>query len=153
MTEPPDAEPQATFVKEHPTGHETRDVNVRAILLFGLFMIIAAVVIHVAIWGLLVFFARQPVTAGEPDFVIVETPQAPPEPRLQAAPEADAAEMRAAEEEFLNSYGWVDEEAGIARIPIEEAMALLEERGLPVRPDLPDVGEEPLIEEEGMQWP
>jgi hypothetical protein len=116
-------------------------------------MIIAAVVIHLAIWGLLVFFARQAVTAGEPDFVIVETPQAPPEPRLQAAPEADAAEMRAAEEEFLNSYGWVDEEAGIARIPIEEAMALIAERGLPVRPDPAGAGEEPLIEEEGMQWP
>jgi hypothetical protein len=34
----------------------------------------------------------------------------------------------------LNSYGWVDQQAGIARIPIDRAMALLAQRGLPTRP-------------------
>ena len=32
----------------------------------------------------------------------------------------------------LNGYGWVDQEAGIARIPITRAIALLAESGLPV---------------------
>ena len=40
------------------------------------------------------------------------------------------AEVRAAESEKLSTYGWVDEEKGIVRIPIEEAMQkLIEEAG------------------------
>jgi hypothetical protein len=39
------------------------------------------------------------------------------------------------QERQLNSYGWVDEKAGVARIPIEHAMELTAQRGLPVRPD------------------
>ena len=34
----------------------------------------------------------------------------------------------------LSSYGWVDEKAGVAHIPIDRAMQLIEERGLPLRP-------------------
>ena len=37
------------------------------------------------------------------------------------------------EERTLYSYGWVDERAGIVRIPIERAMDLLVQRGLPLR--------------------
>jgi hypothetical protein len=52
----------------------------------------------------------------------------PPEPRLQTRPFADIEEQRAEEQQVLTSYGWVDEKAGIVRIPIEEAMRLLAER-------------------------
>ena len=36
------------------------------------------------------------------------------------------------QEKQLNSYGWVDEKAGVAHIPIDHAMDLLAQRGLPV---------------------
>jgi hypothetical protein len=36
------------------------------------------------------------------------------------------------QENQLNSYGWVDEQAGVAHIPIEHAMELTVQRGLPV---------------------
>jgi hypothetical protein len=36
------------------------------------------------------------------------------------------------QEDQLNSYGWVDEKAGVARIPIDRAMDLLVQRGVPV---------------------
>ena len=58
----------------------------------------------------------------------------PPEPRLEADPLSNLAEMRAAEKRALGSYGWIDEEAGVIRIPIERAMELTLERGLPVAP-------------------
>jgi len=38
------------------------------------------------------------------------------------------------QENQLNSYGWVDEKAGVAHIPIEQAMDLIVQRGLPVLP-------------------
>ncbi len=34
----------------------------------------------------------------------------------------------------LNSYGWVDQKTGVAHIPIERAMDLIVQRGLPVVP-------------------
>jgi topoisomerase IA-like protein len=34
----------------------------------------------------------------------------------------------------LESYGWVDKDKGVVRIPIEEAMRLIAERGLPPTP-------------------
>jgi len=38
------------------------------------------------------------------------------------------------QEKQLHSYGWVDEKDGVARIPIERAMELIVQRGLPVYP-------------------
>ena len=41
--------------------------------------------------------------------------------------------IRAAEDQVLNSYAWMDPEKGVVRIPIGRAMDLLAERGLPSR--------------------
>ena len=49
---------------------------------------------------------------------------------LQVASSRDMAELRASEDAQLQSYGWVDRQAGIAAIPIKRAMALLAERGM-----------------------
>lgn len=60
----------------------------------------------------------------------------PPEPRLQGMPghetppQEELRQMREEAEARLNSYEWVDEKAGIARVPISEAMKLLAEKGL-----------------------
>jgi hypothetical protein len=56
-----------------------------------------------------------------------------PEPHLEIDERNEISESRMREEEHLNSYGWVDQPAGVAHIPIERAMQLLAERGLPVR--------------------
>ena len=50
--------------------------------------------------------------------------QLPPEPRLQTAPASELLALRAEERRALSGYGWADEAAGVARIPIDEAMAL-----------------------------
>jgi hypothetical protein len=41
---------------------------------------------------------------------------------------------RAAEDLMLKSYAWVDKDKGIVRIPIQRAIDLLAQRGLPARP-------------------
>jgi len=64
-----------------------------------------------------------------------------PPPRLKPFPgpllEVDAVEglreQRRRDAEILRSYGWVDRERGLVRVPIDRAMDLLLERGLPVR--------------------
>jgi hypothetical protein len=50
--------------------------------------------------------------------------QLPPEPRLQTAPASELLTVRAEERRALSGYGWADEAAGVAHIPIDEAMAL-----------------------------
>jgi hypothetical protein len=42
------------------------------------------------------------------------------------------ATRRAEEEAWFHSYGWLDKDAGLVRIPIDRAMSLIAERGLPV---------------------
>jgi hypothetical protein len=57
----------------------------------------------------------------------------PPEPRLQTEPREDLRNLRESEERTLTTYGWVDRNAGVVRIPIDRAMTLTVERGLPSR--------------------
>ena len=71
--------------------------------------------------------ARQ--DAPPPPMARAEPGRLPPAPRLQTLPAQDLAAVRAEEERTLSTYGWVDEGAGTVRIPIEEAMRLLAERG------------------------
>ena len=72
-----------------------------------------------------------PLSRGDVDRRLAITP---PEPRLQTAPAADLAAYLAKERKLLGSYGWVDREHGIARIPIEEAMRRLAQQGIPEFP-------------------
>ena len=57
-----------------------------------------------------------------------------PAPELQIDPAQDMERYQLPRKETLASYGWVDRQAGIARIPIERAMELIAERGLPAAP-------------------
>jgi hypothetical protein len=50
------------------------------------------------------------------------------EPSLQIAPALDLQTLRQREDRLLRSTEWIDQGAGIARIPIEDAMALLVKR-------------------------
>lgn len=49
----------------------------------------------------------------------------PPEPRLQGHPAAGLVAERAREQALLDSYAWVDRDAGIARIPVDRAMDIV----------------------------
>lgn len=112
--------------------HEEGDVQVRLILMSGTGLVVmTAVVLLVAYW-LFDNFAARWAKLQVPPSPLAETRQPPPEPRLQVVPAQDLQQMRAAEEAVLSSYGWVDEAAGFVRMPIDRAIELLLERGLPV---------------------
>jgi hypothetical protein len=55
-----------------------------------------------------------------------------PSPRLEIDERTELNEDRLAEEEELNSYGYVDDRHTAVRIPIDRAMDLTAQRGLPV---------------------
>jgi hypothetical protein len=63
--------------------------------------------------------------------------QLPPEPRLQGVPghesdpQKDLREKRKADNAENEKLQWIDKNAGIAQIPIEDAVKIIAEKGLP----------------------
>ena len=115
------------------SGHEHTDANVWIIVKFGLWLLISAIVIHVGLGFLFALFVKQS------EETVVEFPLAgqehrlPAAPRLQQFPENEFHDFRVREEAVLHQYGWVNKETGVVRMPIEQAMRLAVERGLPAR--------------------
>jgi hypothetical protein len=56
-----------------------------------------------------------------------------PEPQLETNERTELNKIRLHEEDTLSTYGYVDENAGTVRIPIDRAMDLLAQRGLLTR--------------------
>jgi len=118
-----------------PVHHETSDVNIRGILAAGVGLIVAAVFIYFGVWVLFKYFESREARRVAPEYPLAVTRESrvPPEPRLQSNPREDLQQLREQEDQILRSYGWVDKNAGVVRIPIEEAMRLTVQRGLPAR--------------------
>jgi len=112
--------------------HERKDVDVPSLFMIAFFLALSCVVIFIVVIGMMRYFkAHEPsVTAGQANIPATRALEFPP-PRLLVKPGASLAELRAAEKSDLNAYGWVDRAAGIARVPIDRAMQLLLQRGLP----------------------
>jgi hypothetical protein len=62
-----------------------------------------------------------------------EPTKAFPQPQLQETEVTDLKAVRAAEDQVLNGYAWMDPDGGVVRIPISRAIDLLVKRGLPSR--------------------
>ncbi len=115
--------------------HEESDVNIRGIFVFAVSLFVAAVVIHLAVWGVFRYFNAREARASEIRRFPLAVGDAlpPPEPRLQETPRVDLQRLREQEQQRLNSYGWIDQAGGVVHIPIADAMKLTLERGLPSR--------------------
>lgn len=57
-----------------------------------------------------------------------------PAPQLETDERTELNDVRLREENVLSTYDYVDRNAGTVRIPIDRAIDLLVQRGLPVRP-------------------
>ncbi len=114
-------------------GHETRDISVRIVTWFAVGLVASALVIYAAIIGLYKLFEHQNPSPDAPSRIALDPHMLAPAPQLQTAPAADLEKYTAAENAQLNSYGWIDKSAGVVHIPIERAMALIVQRGLPTR--------------------
>ena len=112
--------------------HERRDVDVLSLLTIALLLFLSCVIIFLVVWGMMRYFKfHEPAkTAGQANLPVT-TGEAFPKPRLQIKGSVDLAKLRAAEKADLDSYGWIDRNSGTVRIPIDRAMQLLLERGLP----------------------
>ena len=115
--------------------HEDTDVSVRGIFAFGAGLLVSAILIQGMIWLLFQYFSERESVRLAPEYPLAagQEMRLPPEPRLQTDPRADLRELRAHESSVLSTYGWVDKAAGVVRIPVDEAMRITAQRGLPAR--------------------
>jgi hypothetical protein len=128
--------------RQRHSGHETTDVSQKSIGLFAIGLVLMiALVLPLLNWT----FWRFEAAARRTD--PVQSPwtddQVPPAPRLQVQPAADLNRLRREEDQWLSSYGWIDLERKLVHIPIDRAMEILAERGLPEPHDPQKVLPEP----------
>jgi hypothetical protein len=129
---------------------EKRDLSTRAILGFLISLAIAGVLMQVILWGFYKHLAgtykmarpANPIATSNRQFPIGDPSQVFPAPRLQPDPTADLNKFRAREDEILNSYGWVDQRSGVVRMPIDRAIDVLSQQGLPVRQQGPTTAQQ-----------
>jgi len=127
-------------------GYERQDLTAQAVFTFLISLAVGGVLVYYVVWGLYDFLdARQrshqpqqsplvkPVETNT-RMVLPEEITKFPQPRLERNERIEINDFRLKEEQTLNSYGWVDEKAGVVRIPIERAMQLVAQRGLPTTP-------------------
>jgi hypothetical protein len=119
-----------------PAGHEPDTVASRGVVIFLAGMAIAAVAVSILIWGVFRLLASDAKSEDRPlpPNVAQALKRVPPAPRLEDRPLALRERLNAQETERLGSYGWVDKSAGTVHIPIERAIDLVAQRGIPDTP-------------------
>lgn len=124
---------------------EARDISIPSVL-WSLVYLAITVIVSLAICVYFFKFATQHVASQEKPRPIIRQQMnsedeqrmtMPQEPRLQGVPghesdpQQDMRDKIASDTAANESYRWVDEKAGIAQIPVKEAMQIIAEKGLP----------------------
>jgi hypothetical protein len=134
MGEPPREMPRTRAAAGF--GHETSDVRIRPLAIFLAWLmgiIVAAACVCAWLFSLLERGAEQRDPAPPP---LADSAERTRGPLLQVSPRQDLEVLRAREERQLHATEWVDKDRRIARIPIDRAIAVTVERGLPKWPEV-----------------
>lgn len=123
-----------SHVTEHPTvGHEENFVQLRPVLLFAVILVVVSGLSFAGVWFMLDFLKLNQAKNEAQLSPLADPNPLPPAPRLQVSPSQDLKQTRQTESAVLNGYYWVDKNAGVVGIPVEQAIKILAERGLPAR--------------------
>ena len=114
-------------------GYETRDANAGGVFKFLAALGTVLLATSLICWGLFRFFTTHERDEAASTSPFADTRQLPLGPQLQVNPREDWLKFREEQEKSLETYAWENRTAGIARVPIEEAMELLVKKGIPVQ--------------------
>jgi hypothetical protein len=107
------------------------EISVRAVLLASVGLLVLGVLAAVSMYFLQVG-TQDGLVARDPSPRPVPTVAADPRvgPRLQMNPDIDLVAMHQRESQIATSWGWVDESQGIVRMPVDEALVWVAEKGI-----------------------
>ena len=110
---------------EGPVDYERGDVPPGAIVRFALILLVCTGVVAGVVLFMMLELKKFEASQDEapPPLAIAGERQAMGPP-LQTDAFQDLATFRHQEHEILNSYGWVDRQRGIVRVPIQDAMRM-----------------------------
>jgi hypothetical protein len=134
-------------------GYERQDIGAAGVLYFLLGLAVAGLFVFFLVDGLYHFLDKRSAAEQAPVNPLVtnapaDTRHIPkeyngdyekflkedfPAPQLEVDERGQLNGIRLKEEETLSTYDWIDKNAGTVRIPIDRAMDLIAQRGLPVR--------------------
>jgi hypothetical protein len=124
MVEPEHPQPEGNH------GHERTDAPTRVVMAFALGLIVVAIIIHFLTAGL--FKVLNAEKRPGPTISPLSPPrELPPAPRLEVFPQIELGHLQQREDRYLYHYSWVDKQKGIVRIPIDRAIDLVAQQGVP----------------------
>lgn len=145
--------PEEQLKDQHPTGqegYEREDMSPAGVLFFMVGLAIVGILISFIVTGMYRYLDSYDARHQAPmNPMAVKTEVDPrimtfheakgqmqktfPQPVLEDNERQQFGTLAEKQDEVLASYDWVDQKNGVVRIPIDKAMDLLAQRGLPVR--------------------
>jgi hypothetical protein len=150
----------------NPAAHgdyERRDIGVAAVLYFLAGLLVAGLIAYLVVYGLYSFLKNQDQARQAPVSPLITSPPGDtrrlpkeyttdaestdyekylkknfPVPQLETDERTQLDKIRLNEEQILSTYDYIDQKTGTVRIPIDRAMDLITQRGLPVRSQSPE---------------
>ena len=142
------------LLRNPAVDYDRTDLSPRGILVFLVGLLVAGIFIELVIWGMFRFLSHSPFfSKGNPSPMVNAQKMPPPkaegvdfenttgvnpstfpEPRLQTDDVVDMRNLLQSEHKILYPAQPFLDKNGTVHLPITEAMKLIEERGLPVKP-------------------
>ncbi len=131
----PDKQTDLSLLEE--MGYEPQDVDVKHMPMHAVGLFVSIIVVLALAWLIMLVINPESVGRKEPDPFRV-MPESP-DPLLQTNTTAhlDMIQLREHENEVIHGYGWTDADTGKAHVPIDRAMDMVLEEGLPSRGGAP----------------
>jgi hypothetical protein len=143
------------LLRNPAVDYDRTDLSPRGILVFLVGLLVAGIFIEVVLWGMFHFLARspffakgnpspmmqvqkaQPLSAEGKDFENTTNinPDLFPQPRLQTNDVMDMSDLLASEHKILYASQPFVDANGTVHLPIQDAMNIIVQKGLPVRPE------------------
>ena len=130
-------------------GYERQDIGVAGVLYFLAGLAAAGLIIYFVVAGIYAYLEKRSEAEQAPVNPLVTNAPADtrklavdykdylkqnfPNPQLEIDERSQLDKIRTDEAQTLSTYDWIDKNAGTVRIPIDRAMDLIAQRGLPVR--------------------
>ena len=118
------------------SGHETKEVSVPFVFVSLSALIFGAFLASLLVVGIFQFFKN----TYHPDEAAKASQQViPPAPRIDSHPAEELRTIRSREDHILSTYAIIDQKQGIVRVPIDRAIDMLSQKGLPTHNYLDDI--------------
>lgn len=113
--------------------HETTDAQFGSVFVTGIALLgimVFGLLLSWGVYALWIGHTSDPGTHAE-TLTHPDLSKRPSGPLIEADPHAHLVALRLKEDSVLTSYGWVNEDSGIVRVPVDRAIELMVKKGLP----------------------